>query len=284
MTPSCYICFLRQAESVCDLVGADAATRTRVLRAVCAVLSLVPDTVTPPEVSDGVHKAVRDTLGVADPYHELKREYNNKALERVPALEELCEASADPLAAYVRAALCGNIIDFGCATPFDLDATYAEMASWQLDGAVLARLRDDLGRARSLLFLTDNAGEIVFDALLLRHIRKTTGIERITVAVKGGPWINDAMEEDAAAAGIRAGDGITILRIGTGERGTGMMRTSPAFANVCETHDVIISKGQANWELLGDRPGMYFLLIAKCPLIASAFGTKPQSPVLHRSS
>lgn len=283
LTPSCFACFLGQACSACDIVGVSVPQRIEILREVCAVLGRSPRGISPPEVSNDVYKIIRQISGVNDPYRSIKQEYNAKALALVPLVRAQCASSANPLEAHVRAALFGNAIDFGCNKRPDLDSALGAMPSWQIPAPELRGLHDDLSGASSLLYLTDNCGEIVFDALLLEYIASVYNIPRIDVAVKGGPWINDAMDEDAMAAGICDICGVGLVHISNGDPDTGMDRSSQSFLAYCHSHDVVISKGQANWEMLGPHPGIYFMLMVKCAEIGRLLGAGMGGIVVKKS-
>ncbi len=283
LTPSCFACFLGQACSACDIAGVSVSQRIDILQEVCAILGRSPRGITPPAVSNDVYKIIRQISGVDDPYCAIKREYNDKALALAPSIGAQCASSANPLEAYVRAALFGNVIDFGCNTPPDLDSALGMMPSWHIPATELCCLHDDLSDATSLLYLTDNCGEIVFDALLLRHIASAYHIPHINVAVKGGPWINDAMDEDAMVAGICDIPGVRLVHISNGDADTGMDRSSPSFWSYCQGHDVVISKGQANWEMLEPYPGIYFMLMVKCAEIGRLLGKKKGEVVVKKN-
>lgn len=283
IVPRCFGCFIRQAESVCDVLGVTGGQRSMVLRSVCDVLSRAPFDVPPPVVSDAVYGRIRSELGVDDPYGDLKREYNERALAHYPASRELVDSSDTPVRTALQLALVGNVVDFGCDTEFDLDASIEAAPHLPIPASLIDRLDADLREARSLIYLTDNCGEVVFDRLVLEVIIERYGLEAIDVVVKGGPWINDATREDVDLVGISSLPFVEIIEVSNGDEGTGIPRHSAAFHDLIANRDVCISKGQANWELLSDIANVYFLFMAKCPEIAMSCDAQLGEPVAYRS-
>ena len=125
----------------------------------------------------------------------------------------------------------------------------------------------DAANAQDILYLADNAGEIVFDRLLIEQLP----MQKITVVVKGFPIINDATMEDAVAAGLT--EIVSVIDNGSDAPGTILEICSDAFVSRFEQADLIITKGQGNYETLSDiDKNIYFILKAKCPVIASDLG------------
>lgn len=272
VTPRCFGCFLNQAIEVCTVMHADKEMQNRVIKSVCGVLGNASLDVTPPEISNGVHRVIRETLGVHDPYATIKRTYNENALKYYHDSKTLIEKSDSPLEMAIRFSIAGNVIDFGCEHTFELDETLSRMHAWNIPKDTLSLFAQRLATAKSLLFLADNCGEVVFDRLLIEHITSEYGVGPITFAIKGGPWINDAMYEDAERTGITKLPSVRILNIDTGVPNTGIARQSPEFGMLLKQYDVVISKGQANWEMLSDKKNIFFLLMIKCTEIARELG------------
>jgi uncharacterized protein with ATP-grasp and redox domains len=125
--------------------------------------------------------------------------------------------------------------------------------------------------AKSILYIGDNAGETVFDRILMEHIKKTNGEKNIYFAVKEKPTSNDAMMRDALECGI---DGpAEIISSGSGISGTVLSMCSPRFLELFNSADMVISKGQGNYEgLSGVKRRVFFLLAVKCAAIAGHIG------------
>jgi uncharacterized protein with ATP-grasp and redox domains len=122
--------------------------------------------------------------------------------------------------------------------------------------------------------LADNAGEIVFDKIILETIFRDYDIEETLLAVKGAPIINDATYEDAQYVGITELPGVEFIKVGIGKPKTGMERTSKEFLGILANSDMIISKGQGNYEALSNVKNIFFVLMAKCPVVADDLKVK----------
>jgi len=276
----CYACFLRQALAAARLVEASETQQKAVLDRVLDLLKRVDLASTPPEIGDRVHRIVRQEVESDDPYQVVKEASTDQALALYPRLKALLAEADDPLDTAVRLSIAGNIIDFGPEQEYDL---------WDTVGRVLAQpfaiddrvaFREALSRVSRgntpLLYLADNAGETVFDRLLIETLPVP-----VVYVVKGGPTLNDATRADAKAAGLA--QVATIVDNGTNAMGTVLNRCSDDFVRLYDQSDVVIAKGQANYETLSDEgPKVFFLLQVKCPVIARDAGVPVGSIVLKR--
>lgn len=279
----CYPCFLRQALEAARFAGASEAQQSSIVREVLRLLQTAEPGATPPEIGDHVHRKVRailngsDATGMpVDPYAGIKAAATCEALALYPRLKALVAAADDPLAQAVRIAIAGNVIDFGPAASYDLEAALDQILTQPLAIDDLDALRDAVAQPNPILYLADNAGETVFDRVLIEAL----GLP-VTYAVKGGPTLNDATLQDAVAAGL---DGVTeLITTGVDAPGTMLPRSSSTFQRRFAEAGVIIAKGQANYETLspGD-PRIFFLLKTKCPVIAGDVGVAPDSIVVKQ--
>ncbi|WP_051208448.1 damage-control phosphatase ARMT1 family protein [Propionicicella superfundia] len=229
----------------------------------------------------------RGRIGVDDPLAQAKADNDAAVLGLVPMAQEMIADHPDPLYAAVRVAAVGNMMDFSFGTQFDVHQ--ALLDSLELDFAIndLDRLRDRLRTARDLTLCTDNAGEIVFDRLLLDTIRQWRANEglpplRLTVVVKGGPAINDALRADATAA--RMGEIADVRDTGTASIGVIRSLVEPSTLAHLDAADLILTKGMANFETTVEddvfRPRTFYLLKAKCAPVAGMLGVPVGSLVL----
>ncbi len=273
----CYPCFVRQALAAARMAGADAAAQRAAVRAALTVLEDMPTDATPPRIADEVHRCVRAEVGDGDPYADLKEASTRAALELYPWLTSLVAQAADPLEAAVRVAIAGNIIDVGPSdTVADLRTTVERVMAAPLVGD-LTELRAELERAPWVLYLADNAGETVFDRVLVEHLRVP-----VDYAVKGGPTLNDATRADAEAAGL---DRVSrVIDTGYDAPGTDLERSSAEFRRSFESAPVVLAKGQANYESLSEAgPRVFSLLQVKCPVIGADLGVEVGSVVVRRA-
>jgi hypothetical protein len=267
----CFQCFVKHALESARLVSGDERVHRRVLRAVlrrCAELDMRQS---PPAMVQFTHRVIRRAVGDADPYRRAKARHNALALKLLPGFERQVRRSRDPFAAAVRFAIAGNCIDMGTRRALDegyvLD-TLKRAAAAPLGGDVRA-LQAAVRRARRILYLADNAGEIVLDRLLLRRLPR----ERVTVAVRGRPILNDAIMADARRAGL--GRLVALMDNGSDAPGTILADCSPAFRREFAAADLVISKGQGNYETLSEADKhIFFLFMAKCPLICGRLGRR----------
>ena len=270
----CIPCFQRQALQAVRFISNDEELHQKVLREVTKKLLKSNWESTPLELAHEVHRIVKRLTNEKDPYKEVKKESNDLVLKMYPVLKEQVEANNDPLRTAIRLAIAGNIIDFGPLQKFNLEETINVVLKKKFAIDDYEKLKEKLKDAETLLFFADNAGEIGFDKLLVETFLKAKSFVKISFVVKGGPIINDATFEDAAYVGLCYLPKIEFLKLGSGEAGTGPERNSQEVKRWIRKHDIVISKGQGNYEGLSENDGLFFLLMAKCPVIASDLGVK----------
>lgn len=243
----------------------DDLTREEVMRRVLRELSDMDLSQSPPAMAKVLHDIIRGIVTAEDPYREKKKASNDLAVRLYPGLRREVLAAADPLEQAVRLTIAANIIDFGAKSGLkeqDVHDAVEDAMQGPFDGDVRA-FKEMVDEAQNILYLADNAGEIVFDKLLLEQLP----CEKITLAVRGGPVINDATLEDAEVAGIE--EFVPVIANGSKVPGTVLSDCSPEFRKVFEKSDLIIAKGQGNYETLSDcRKRIVFLLKVKCPVVA----------------
>lgn len=277
----CVPCFVRQTIDTMRAVGADEGQMQEALRAVLEHASRMNFEDPPPVMGRDIHRIVRRIAGNGDPFEAIKRRQNEFALELLPRVRALVESAGDPFEAAARMAIAGNIIDLGAKTSLgerEVLATIETALHVPLDGDV-SELQAAAEKARSILYLADNAGEIVFDRLLVERL----GVERVTLAVRGAPAINDALMADAETAGLT--EMVRVIDNGSDAPGTILPDCSREFVEAFEGADLVISKGQGNYETLShstDRD-VFYLLKAKCPVIARDIGCERGALVVRRS-
>lgn len=272
----CYPCFLRQALDAARRAGADDTQQRAALDRVLEVLRRIEPTATPPEIGDQVHRTVRQVAGDGDPYREAKEVSTCQALALYPRMTELVREADDPLDVAVRLSIAGNIMDAARSQECDLWRTVERVLAQPFAIDDRTAFLESLARADEVLYLADNAGETVFDRVLIEACDAP-----VVYAVKGGPTLNDATWEDALAAGV---DQVAeIVSTGSDAPGTILDRCSEEFRKLYEEAELIIAKGQANYETLSEEgPGVFFLLQTKCPIIARDVGVPVGSIVLKQ--
>ncbi len=276
----CIPCFQRQALQAVRFITDDERIHEQVLREVMKKLLELKWESTPPEMGHEVHKSVRRLTKEKDPYKGVKKESNDLVLKMYPELKVKIEKSEDPLRTAIRLTIAGNIIDFGALREFNLEKAIKEVLKKKFAIDDYEKLKEKLKNSKTLLYFADNAGEIGFDRLLVETMLKEKSFERISFVVKGGPIINDATLEDAVCVGLNGLPKVEFLTISNGDLGTGPERSSQEVKEWIKEHDLVISKGQGNYEGLSEFNGIFFMLMAKCPIIASDLKVNEKDIVL----
>ncbi|MBN1429449.1 MAG: DUF89 family protein [Anaerolineae bacterium] len=265
----CIPCLLRQALDAARFISADPAVHEQIVRDVLRWTGEMDMSLSAPAMAQRIHRRLRRVTGVDDPYREKKDRQNSLALELIPAIRAEVETADDPLLMAARLAIAGNIIDLGvngdiseADVRHDIGNALIEPFFGDMDG-----FQQAAREARSILYLADNAGEIAFDRLLIEQLSP----DRVTLAVRGAPVINDATRVDAQAVGLD--QIVEVIDNGSDAPGTILSDCAPDFRRRFANADLIIAKGQGNYEALSDEPGpLFFLFKAKCPVIAEHVG------------
>ncbi|MCI0512833.1 ARMT1-like domain-containing protein [candidate division KSB1 bacterium] len=223
----------------------------------------------PVQLGKTMHIIIREITQNPDPYQEIKFQSNQTLLARYPEFQKVVQGHADPLNTALRLAIAGNTLDLGVNHGLEFSTTLDRVLQTRLAIDDSQALAGDLKRAKSWLYLGDNAGEIVFDRLLLETIRHP----RVYFGVRGAPIINDITLADAQQAGLH--QLATVIPNGDNAPGTILADTSAAFQEIFNAVDLIIAKGQGNFESLYQLPyPVYFLLTVKCETVANILQVK----------
>ncbi len=275
----CVLCLTRQSLDTARLATADVALQRQVLESAFQIC-LERGLETPaPRLATLIHRSMRRITGVADPYCAEKKQFNRFSLEKLPLFRRWVAESPTPFETLVRLAIAGNSIDifFGELDESAIEAAIKAGLDQTLVGSV-AELEETIRGAESILYLTDNAGEIVFDRLFIETLISENWGKKVTVALRGVPILNDATREDADEVGLSA----LVPTIDNGSDGLGVLFdiTSQEFNDAFVSADLVIAKGLANWETLESDPGplhpkkIAFLFKAKCPFVAEEVGAR----------
>ncbi len=271
----CIPCFFRQALEAARVAGASQRTQRIILDKVAKIVPRFPLTSTPPEMARIIYEIVRKITHIEDPYKKIKIKSNKFALELYPELRRKISTSDDKLLKAVELSIAGNIIDYGVKNSLNLEKELKKILKKEkpfkrAKGAFFDYLyfKRALNQAKTILYLADNAGEIVFDRILIEEIKRIDKNKETIYAVKERPIINDALVVDANECGI---DKIAkVISCGSEAPGTILSLCSKEFLKVYRKADMIISKGQGNFEALSEekRP-IFFLFMAKCQVVAN---------------
>lgn len=276
----CIPCFVRQALSVARLISPDPAVHEKIIRELLSWTRTIDMNQSPPAMGQRIHRRLREITGIEDPYRAAKDHQNRLAMALLPEMKAKVESASDPLIAAVHLAIAGNAIDMGPNGDL-LDSNLLDSIRHALTVPLIGNKSEflqDVRRAKNILYLTDNAGEIVFDGLLIEKLEPA----RVTMAVRGAPVLNDATIADAWTVGLQGM--AEIMDNGSDAPGTLLDDCSDRFKQQFVDADLIIAKGQGNFETLSDdsRP-IVFLFKAKCPVIAAHAQVPLGTHVMTRS-
>jgi uncharacterized protein with ATP-grasp and redox domains len=265
----CIPCFVRQAIDAARAVSDDPELHEATVREMLSWIAEADLDRSPPGFAQHIHRRLREMMDDDDPHRVAKQQHNAMALRLLPGLRTLVDEAADPLDTALRLAAAGNAIDLGVTSALDEDDLQRA-----IDQALRRPLVGDqegfrraLEDADDILYLADNAGEIVLDKLLIERL----GPSRVTVAVRGAPVLNDATLADAQAAGLDRI--VTVIDNGSDAPGTVLTDCSEGFRQRFAAADLVLAKGQGNFESLSEEPrAVFFLFKVKCEVVANEVG------------
>jgi len=275
----CLACIINQTIKALPIV--DEKYHDKILREVIAGLSEADYSLSPPELAKRTYDIISEYIGNKDIYYEIKKASNKYILDLYDELKNIINKSNDRFETALHLAVAGNIIDFGAKNNYNdvhIHEEIEKMLAADLSASHTEELRDEITKADKILYLGDNAGEIVFDKLFIEQLPK----EKITFAVRGKPVINDATMQDAEDIGLP--ELVKVINNGAGYPGTVLRSCSEEFQKVFNEADLIISKGQGNYETLSDNDhNIFFLLKVKCDIVARDLNKKLGSFVVMKS-
>ena len=283
MDTACFLCHLRRHIENARKLG-DEATATAFAKDLMALYLSAPADAGSPWFAPGTTALYQKHYGLpADRFLQEKLDSNAFVMARLDTIRSMVESQPDPVYAGLQFAVLGNYIDFSALqgeVSFEkLDEMLRAGVTLELDRENFQKFCADLKTGRTLLYITDNAGEIGFDRICAEQIAKKYPHIAITFCVRGGPANNDATREDAAAVGVP----FPVIDNGTCIPGTQLDMLGEEAKKAMETSDVILSKGQANVEtMLGCGHNIYYAFLIKCQRFMDLFGKEKLTPMFHR--
>lgn len=277
----CIHCLARQAVEIAEEATINETLQEDIIKKSLKILSEMNFNETAPEIAYQMHQHAKSLTGIEDPYLKLKEQYNEIAetiYNRIIA-EEWLERAENPFDMACRLAIAGNIIDFSVGLKLeqaDVVQSVEDSVRMDLYGAGSSALQEAAKKANKIMYIADNAGEIIFDKFLLNQLP----LEKVTYVVKGSPIVNDATMQDAISTGVT--NMVKVIDNGHGAQGTILKDCSKEFVQEFVASDLIISKGQANFETLSDVKDktIFYLLRAKCSSVAKSIGCNRMDYVL----
>jgi len=276
----CIPCLIQQALNSVRLVTDNEAVHEELLREVLRMTSDMDLSQPPPTMGQRIHRQIRMLTGNRDPYKKMKERFNRLALKIYPALAERVARSENPWKTAIRLAIAGNVMDMAVNSRLS-ESRVRDGIDLALNSPFMGDVEEfseAISKAERILYLADNSGEIVLDRLLIERIP----LERLTVVVRGSPVINDATMIDAEAT--RLTELVEVIDNGSDAPGTLLHDCSEAFVKRFEETDLIIAKGNGNYETLSEvNRDIFFALKVKCPVIARDLSCQVGTLVLRRS-
>lgn len=262
----------------------DEERKSEYMHQVLGILYKYAQTESSPGLTERLEALYREFWGRAKDFSEQKHKYNQLLLRMEAKIEQQIQASADPLETCIKYVCAGNYIDFSAVDDVNentLGELLAQAAGQDISREEYVRFREDLQNAQSLVYLTDNCGEIVLDKIFIKHIKENFPHLRLTAIVRGEDVINDATLADAREVGLT--DIVPCIGNGNAAPGTILSRLSAQAKETLLCADVIISKGQGNFEsLYGEKRNPYYLFLCKCELFVQRFSLKQYQSVFVR--
>ncbi len=261
----CLPCFLRQTLHASRLCSTDPDFHKNNMDGVLSIIASMDLSQTPPENSVQIYSMIAERSGQADPFAGVKAESNDLIKNLLPRLRKLISNAADPFSTAVKLAIAGNVIDYGAPQVFSVEKAIEECLIQDPWPQGFSQFREDVASASTILYLGDNCGEQIFDMLFIELLADMG--KKVTFAVKEKPIINDVLRDDALSCGLD--QYCDVISNGTNCPGTPIQSCSEFFREVFQRSDLIISKGQGNYETLSENQGpIYFLLTIKCEVVA----------------
>jgi hypothetical protein len=268
----CVPCYIRQALDAAKMVTDDKVLLERILRESLKAAVDFDSGSIGLLTQAKIQKIIKELLPDSDPYKEIKKKFNLICLELEEKLKIIIKESANPFETSLRISLAGNIIDFGpkqnLSKKVILDAI-KKAQHQNLNESKVELLKENIDKSEKILFIGDNAGEIVLDKIFIEELPRN----KITYVVRGGPVLNDSTMTDAEMVGMTKL--VKVITTGLDMPAAILALCSKEFLNEYEKSDLVLSKGQGNYEALSDEnKNIFFLLKIKCPVIAESFDSR----------
>ncbi|MDD5159276.1 MAG: ARMT1-like domain-containing protein [Sulfuricurvum sp.] len=270
----CIGCIAAQSKRVCEAIHADEKLTNSIVNYVETSLENADFTLSPPVIAAPLYEQMAVLADKTDLYAEQKAHASAQAQAYLPFLRETIECSNDPFMATLKTAVVGNVIDLAAEVSFDLHDAIASVFTTPFEYDDTQVLQKTLSRAKTVLYIGDNAGEHLFDALAIQSLQKLFPAIAFTYMVRGNPIINDVTMKEAQEGGL---DKIcSLFNSGVPTPGFVYELASIEAQALFDTADLIIAKGMGNYECMTPqkRNNICFLLKVKCSVVSASLGKK----------
>jgi hypothetical protein len=268
----CIGCITAQSKRVCEAIHADAALTERIVHYVETSLQDADFTLSPPVIAAPLYEHMAVLADTNDLYEHQKQHATQQANSYLPFLLESITKSDHPFIATLKTAVVGNVIDLAAEVSFDLHEAINSVFTTAFAHDDSSRLSDTLKHSTTVLYIGDNAGEHIFDALTIQSLQKLYPTIEFTYMVRGNPIINDVTMQEALDAKI---DSIcALMDSGVPTPGFVYELASSEAQELFDSADLIIAKGMGNYECMTPqkRHNICFLLKVKCSVVAASLG------------
>ena len=275
LSAKCVSCLVNRQFRLISPFG-DEVKKAEYMKEVLAILGSMGPGESAPVAVERMDNRFRDYFGESRSFEGVKKQYNDLLLSKEDELAATVDSSDDRLLATLKLAMIGNYIDFGALASVEeeeLEELIRKAPDGEIDNVTYRRFADDLARARRLVYIPDNCGEVVFDKIFIKALIEEYPSLDVTALVRGRPVLNDVTEADAVSVGL---DKLCrIVGNGSGIAGTFLPSVSEEAKELLDGADVIIAKGQGNFEtMLGCGLNVYYVFLCKCEWFERRFGMK----------
>jgi len=268
--PACIPCIIKQAyNSAALFTNGNKDIQLKIIKEVCSAALQINSDCSAPKFSRKMQSIVEKYYGKENPYEKIKEENFKKAEKYYMFLKMMIEASSDKLDTAMRAAIIGNVIDFAANPNFDIEYEINRIASNNIDLSVLKKFKEDYDKAGLILYIGDNYEEALFDKFLINELLP----KEVVFTTRSKPVLNDITLDDAKRLEI---DKLCkVIESGSTIAGTDLNECTPEFLEIYNKADIVIAKGQGNYEsLLNETRPIYFLFKVKCEVISRRCSNK----------
>ena len=282
----CIPCFYRQALEAARIAGINEDIQKKIIDELSQIIPDFSLEASPPEMGRTIYDLLRKITGVKDLFKEIKKNSNKFALNLYPELKRKIKNSEDKILTAVKLSIAGNVIDCGVKNSINVEEEINKIFNEDFKSDndnnktifKYQEFKEILSKVNHIIYLADNAGEVVFDRLLIEELTEKLG-KQVIYVVRDKPVINDALMEDALFCGINKV--AKVISSGSDAPGTILKYCSSEFIELYQKAELIISKGQGNYESLsGENRPIFFLFKAKCPVIAKDVGCEVGNMIL----
>ncbi len=283
ISKECYLCIYNQVFNITERLNLDEDTSSLVLREGARKLALYDLSFEPPIIASDIYEIISEIVKKRDLFEKEKKEAIKEALKLKPLLKKRLSKSKDKLYDACRVAVAGNVIDLGVNQEYDLQKEIKRIFEMHFYKNDYPMLKDKILNAKKITYLADNAGENVFDEILIEAIKEFNPDVKIYYVVRGKPIINDVTVDDLK--GLEIFKLAEIIDSGVDTPGFCLSKANEKSKNIFYNSDLVISKGMGNFECLFDECNreVFYLFKVKCDVVARACGAVKNEYMLFKS-